>query len=122
MQEIHLNLSRQTVKLGLVRTVQDLFPDDMLKTVYSIPEGVFCRLSNSALSIREVKQISSKLHEWMEQDHEITLVKRDNGYYHYQIGNRIIKNIYPAYDHTSLAEPFSDHSLFRRFYCGFFRG
>ncbi|MGI6679526.1 MAG: uridine kinase family protein [Dehalobacterium sp.] len=106
MQETHLNLSRQTVKLGLVRTVQDLFPDDTLKTVYSIPEGVFCRLNNSALSIREVKQLSIKLQEWLKENHEIKLVKREQGYYHYFVVDRIIKNIYPAFDHTSLVEPF----------------
>ncbi|MCR6545613.1 uridine kinase family protein [Dehalobacterium formicoaceticum] len=106
MQETHLNLSRQTVKLILIKTVQDLFPDDTLKIAYSIPEGVFCRLLNSALSIREVKQLNLKLQEEVRQDLKISLLKYEHGYYHYQINDRIIKTIYPAHDHTSLVEPF----------------
>ena len=36
MRETHLRMERQTVKLGLAKVVHDLFPDESLKTSYSI--------------------------------------------------------------------------------------
>jgi len=63
MKDTHLLRDRQTVKLGLVKVVKDMFPDDSLKTTYSVQEGVFCRLSNSLMSKREVKQVGMKLNE-----------------------------------------------------------
>ena len=50
MRETHLRMERQTVKLGLAKVVHDLFPDDSLKTSYSILEGVFCNLAGSVMS------------------------------------------------------------------------
>jgi len=63
MRETHLRKGRQTVKLGLIKVVNDLFPDDKLKTSYSILEGVFCNLDDSVLSIREVKQNQTKINQ-----------------------------------------------------------
>jgi hypothetical protein len=68
MEETHLRKRRQTVKLGLIKTVGELFPEYRLKTAYSIQEGVFCNLSGSVLSEREVGLISRRLAEWVEAD------------------------------------------------------
>jgi len=106
MRETHLRCGRQTVKLGLIKVVNDLFPDDKLKTSYSILEGVFCNLEDSVLSIREVKQIKQKLINWVEHKSNIALLKREDGYYHYQVDNMIIKSIYPANTNSGEVEPF----------------
>ncbi|MGL6014543.1 MAG: hypothetical protein ACRCZU_00390, partial [Selenomonadaceae bacterium] len=106
MKETHLRQERQTVKVGLIKVVQDLFPGEHLKTAYSINEGVFCKLTGSALSTREVRQISVKLQEWVEQNNPIEFVKKDNGYYQYKIGESFVNVLYPANTYSSMVEPF----------------
>ncbi|CZQ88800.1 uridine kinase family protein [Trichococcus collinsii] len=107
MSETHLHKGRQTVKLGLIKVVHDLFPEETLKTSYSILEGVFCNLYGSILSTREVKQIERKLREWVEKDSSIVLLRKEGGYYHYQVGDTIVKAVYPAFTDTFLVEPFT---------------
>jgi len=107
MRETHLRQGRQTVKLGLVKIIHDLFPEETLKTSYSIVEGIFCNLDGSILSVREVDQISIKLKEWVEQDSTIQFLFKKDGYYQYKVGDIIVKTIYPAYTNTSMAEPFA---------------
>ncbi|WP_106449214.1 uridine kinase family protein [Trichococcus alkaliphilus] len=107
MSETHLHKGRQTVKLGLIKVVHDLFPEEILKTSYSILEGVFCNLYGSILSTREVKQIERKLREWVEKDSGIVLLRKEGGYYHYQVGDIIVKAVYPAFTDTFLVEPFT---------------
>lgn len=106
MRETHLRQGRQTVKLGLIKVIHDLFPEESLKTSYSILEGVFCNLDGSVLSVREVKMIAKRLKEWADQDSPIDLIERKGGYYHYKVGDVIVKSIYPAYTDTSQIEPF----------------
>ena len=106
MRETHLLQSRQTVKLGLIKVVHDLFPEEILKTAYSIQNGVFCRLSGSVLSPREVRQISDKLQEWVERDSPIEYLTLQDGYYQYKVDDTIVKTIYPADIHPALVEPF----------------
>ncbi len=107
MSETHLHRGRQTVKLGLIKVVHDLFPEETLKTSYSILEGVFCNLYGSILSTREVKQIELKLREWVEKDSSIVLLRKEGGYYHYQVGDIIVKAVYPAFTEPHLVEPFT---------------
>ena len=107
MSETHLHKGRQTVKLGLIKVVHDLFPEETLKTSYSILEGVFCNLYGSILSTREVKQIERKLREWVEKDSSIVLLRKEGGYYHYQVDDIIVKAVYPAFTDTFLVEPFT---------------
>ncbi|MDB6353368.1 nucleoside kinase [Trichococcus sp. K1Tr] len=107
MSETHLHRGRQTVKLGLIKVVHDLFPEETLKTSYSILEGIFCNLYGSILSTREVKLIERKLREWVEKDSSIVLLRKDGGYYHYQVGDIIVKAVYPAFTDTFLVEPFT---------------
>lgn len=107
MSETHLHRGRQTVKLGLIKVVHDLFPEETLKTSYSILEGIFCNLYGSILSTREVKLIERKLREWVEKDSSIVLLRKEGGYYHYQVGDIIVKAVYPAFTDTFLVEPFT---------------
>ncbi|WP_320164256.1 nucleoside kinase [uncultured Trichococcus sp.] len=107
MSETHLHRGRQTVKLGLIKVVHDLFPEETLKTSYSILEGVFCNLYGSILSTREVKRIELKLREWVDKDSSIVLLGKEGGYYHYQVGDIIVKAVYPALTEPHLVEPFT---------------
>ena len=107
MRETHLRQGRQTVKLGLIKVINDLFPGETLKTAYSIQEGVFCKLTGSLLSEREVKQIEIKLQEWVDSKRPIYLLYKKDGYYHYNVDNMIVKALYPANITTSMVEPFA---------------
>lgn len=104
--ETHLNRYRQTVKLGLIKTIHDLFPEEDLKAAYSILDGVFCNLVDSAMSAREVKQLNRMLQEWVNQDCPIELLEHTEGYYHYRVDGMIIKSVYPANSRSSFIEPF----------------
>ncbi|SMC55329.1 nucleoside kinase [Papillibacter cinnamivorans] len=119
MLETHLFKERQTVKLGLIKTVQDLFPGETLKTAYSIKDGVFCRLDKSALSEREVRKIGVCLREWVKNDEPIEFLCRKDGYYHYRMGETVVKVLYPADTHASRAEPFSVLPFFPGFIVDF---
>jgi len=104
--ETHLRQGRQTVKLGLLKVINDLFPGETLKISYSIPGGVFCHLAGSSLSIREVAQIREKLREWAEMDSTIQFLGQKDGYYQYKTGDMVVKTIYPAYTKASMAQAF----------------
>ena len=106
MLETHLRQDRQTVKLGLIKVINDLFPGETFETVCSIQEGVFCQLANSALSEREVRQIDLKLREWIQADNPIYLIEDKDGYYHYKVDNLIIKSVHPANARSSMVDLF----------------
>ena len=107
MRETHLRMERQTVKLGLAKVVHDLFPDDSLKTSYSILEGVFCNLAGSVMSPREVKAVDEQLREWVASGGDIRLLGRHGGYYRYQVGDLVVDAVYPANEDASRVEPFA---------------
>ncbi|MBC3887386.1 nucleoside kinase [Acetobacterium paludosum] len=106
MLETHLTQSRQTCKLGLIIVIRQLFPQESLKTAYSIMEGVFCRFANSAISIREVAQIEKKLNEWILGNPEIDFLKHAGGYYYYQADGDVVKMIYPCETNVKQIDPF----------------
>jgi len=106
MMETHLLKRRQTVKLGLIKVIKELFPEETLKTAYSIQEGVFCKLAGSALSVREVEQINQRLQAWVKSDEPIEYLCRKDGYYQYEVGNMIIKVLYPGNDRAGKSDPF----------------
>lgn len=54
-----------------------------------------------------MKQIERKLREWVEKDSSIVLLRKEGGYYHYQVGDIIVKAVYPAFTDTFLVEPFT---------------
>ena len=107
MRETHLSKDRQTVKLGLIKVIQELFPADRLKTAYSIQEGVFCRLNDSVLSIREVDQIRRSLDDWVGSNSKIELIGKKDGYFQYKIEEDSINVLYPAHDYSSMVAPFN---------------
>lgn len=106
MLETHLRQDRQTVKLGLIKVTNDLFPGETFETVCSIQEGIFCQLASSALSEREVRQIDLKLREWIQADSPIYLIEDKDGYYHYKLDNIIIKSVHPANARSSMVDLF----------------
>lgn len=119
MGETHLRQRRQTVKLGLIKIVQDLFPEERLKTAYSMQDGVFCKLTDSALSKREVKLIELRLREWVEKDEPIEFLYKKDGYFQYKLDNKVIKAVYPAGTRASMVEPFHIHPFSEGFIVDF---
>ncbi len=106
-RETHLRQGRQTVKLGLIKVVHDLFPEERLKTSYSILEGVFCNLDGSVLSTREVTGIRERLQEWVARDEPIQLLGREDGYWVYDVEGHPVRVLYPALSRPSDVEPFT---------------
>lgn len=106
MRETHLRQARQTVKLGLIKVMRDLFPEEQLKTSYSILEGVFCNLDGSVLSTREVRQIWDRLRDWVARDEPIRPLGREGGFYLYEVEGYVVKALYPALTNPSQVEPF----------------
>lgn len=108
MAEVHLNRNRQTIKLGLIAVVRELFPEESLKTAYALQEGVFCRFIDTAISVREVRQIELRLKEWILEKPKIELLKKEGGYYHYRIENGdVIKMVYPCDTYVEHTEQFN---------------
>lgn len=107
MRETHLREGRQTVKLGLVKVIHDLFPDERLQTSYSILEGIFCGLDNSVLSVREVRQIEQSLRAWVSAGRPIEYLGRSNGYYRYGMDGVEANAVYPALLDPTQVEPFT---------------
>ncbi|SDB88741.1 uridine kinase [Raineyella antarctica] len=107
MRETHLRQGRQTVKLGLIKVVQDLFPEERLKTSYSILEGVFCHLDGSVLSTREVRLIGERLAAWVQRNEPIQLLGRAGGYYVYDVDGLVVNALYPALTAPAEVEPFT---------------
>jgi len=107
MRETHLRKGRQTVKLGLIKVVHDLFPGESLKTSYSILEGVFCNLVGSVMSPREVRTLEERLKAWVAGGGDVRLLGREAGYYRYQVSDVVVNPVYPAHTDTTLVEPFA---------------
>ncbi len=95
MIETHLNRNRQTVQLGLIQVMRELFPNEALKIAYSIQNGIFCCLRDSILSVREVAAISDRLQEWVRKDIPIKLLSFSGGFYHHLLDGIVVKTIYP---------------------------
>ncbi len=101
MSEYIMRKYRQTLQLGLIKVVQELFPEEKLKIPYSILDGVYCEFSGSLVSPREVKQIESNLKTWVEQNSPLELLGKDGNSYKYKLGNTVLRTIYPALNNTS---------------------
>ncbi|RNC29340.1 MAG: Uridine kinase [Candidatus Dichloromethanomonas elyunquensis] len=101
MSENFMRKYRQTLQLGLIKVVQELFPGERLKIPYSILDGIYCEFSGSLISQREVKLIESELKKWVEQTNEIKLIGKEGPQYRYQLDKAVISSIYPALNDTS---------------------
>lgn len=86
---------RQTLILGLIKVVEDLFPAEKLKIPYSILDGIYCELENSLLSPREVAQIEVKLQQWVDSNPSISYSLEKDGFFHCNVCDFEIKSLYP---------------------------
>lgn len=107
IRETHLRGTRQTVKLGLIAVMGELFPGYQLQVSYSILEGVFCGLEDSALSVREVHQIEQRLREWSARGEQIEALGQEDGFYVYRVGGVVARVLYPAELDPQKVEPYS---------------
>lgn len=104
--EKYMRMHRQTLQLGLIKVIKELFPDDQLKIPHSILDGVYCEFSGSLVSPREVRLIDAKLREWISRKNPINFLKKEQGYYYYQLDGIVIKTIYPALKDSSVIKDF----------------
>ncbi|KUO64856.1 MAG: uridine kinase [Gracilibacter sp. BRH_c7a] len=101
-----MRMYRQTLQLGLIKVVQDLFPGENLKIPHSILDGIFCELSDSVVSPREAKLIKARLSEWVQQNNEIKVLGKEGSFYKYDVDGTIIKGICPAFKDPSVIKDF----------------
>ncbi|MGI6449475.1 MAG: uridine kinase family protein [Desulfitobacteriia bacterium] len=92
---------RQTLQLGLIKVVKDLFPEEKLKIPYSILDGIYCEFTGSLVSPREARLIEDRLKNWVKQNSKLELLGKEAGYYQYKLDNLVLKSIYPAFPDTS---------------------
>lgn len=107
MSEYYTRKYRQTLQLGLIKTVQKLFPDEKLKIPYSILDGVYCEFIGSLVSPREVQMIESSLEGWAEQNSTLELLGKEGNTYTYRLDDVILHSVYPALSDTSSIKEFS---------------
>jgi uridine kinase len=98
---------RQTLILGLIKVVEDLFPTENLKIAYSILDGIYCELESSLLSSREVAQIELNLHQWIDTNPSITYSLEEDHFFHCEVSNLKIKSLFPPLPQTGFTYPFS---------------
>ncbi len=95
MIETHLDKKRQTIKLGLIRSIPKLFPGETFRALFSIGTGIYCVLENSAISKREVEELSIMMREWNKKADVIQfLFKKD--YYYYRVEDVVVKTLHPV--------------------------
>ncbi len=107
MSEDYLRMYRQTLQLGLIKVIEELFPEEKLKIPYSILDGVYCEFIGSLVSNREVRLIESKLRSWAQQNNTIELMGKEKNIYRYKLGGTLIDAIYPAFKDTSMIKEFN---------------
>jgi len=107
MTEDFLRMYKQTLQLGLIKVIRDLFPDETLKIPYSILNGIYCEFSGSQVSIREVKLIETKLKNWIQQKSLIEFLGKEKNIYRYKLDNTLLSTIYPAFNDTSMIIDFN---------------
>lgn len=107
VSEFLIRKYRQTLQLGLIKVVNELFPGEQLKIPFSILDGVYCEFSGSLVSPREASAIEKALKSWVKQESKIEFIGKDEQYYKYKIGDTILKSIYPSFPDTSKIGDFS---------------
>ena len=97
---------RQSLILGLIGVVKELFPGEELKISHSILDGVYCELVNSILSSREVQKTEDQLRNWVLADQPIPYETGKDHLYHCTINKQEITTIYPPLDRTGSLKRF----------------
>lgn len=87
---------RQSLILGMIVVVEELFPGERLKIAHSILDGVYCELEGSLLSAREVRKIEEQLAAWIAEDHPIICRPETDGFFHCFVNGQEIKSLFPA--------------------------
>lgn len=100
MSDYSIRKYRQTLILGLIGVVKELFPSEQLKISHSILDGVYCELENSVLSSREIQKIEDHLKSWVYSDQRITYETSQDHLYHCQVNQEMITTIYPPLDRS----------------------
>lgn len=98
---------RQTLILGLIKVVEDLFPEENLKIAYSILDGIYCELESSLLSPREVAQIELNLHDWIDSNPSISYSLDEDNFFHCTVSGLEVKSLYPPLQHNGPFYPFT---------------
>lgn len=97
---------RQTLILGLIHSCGQLFPQEQLKIVYSISDGIYCELENSLISAREVAHLEDSLQSWVSDDHPLTFQLKEDNFFHCEVNGKIIKSLYPPLPKSGPIYPF----------------
>jgi len=100
MSEYTIRRYRQSLILGLIGVVKNLFPSEQLKIAHSILDGVYCELEDSLLSSREVQMIEDHLLNWVLADKTISYETGEDHLYHCHLDDHEIKAIYPPFEHS----------------------
>lgn len=106
MSEYTIRRYRQSLILGLIGVVKELFPNEQLKISHSILDGVYCELENSLLSSREVQKIEDHLQSWVLADQAIPYETGKNQLYYCHLGKHEIITIYPPLDRSGTLKYF----------------
>jgi len=106
MSDYKLRRYRQSLILGLIGVVKELFPGEELKISHSILDGVYCELVDSILSSREVQRTEDQLRNWVLSDQPIPYETGNEHLYHCIINKQEITTIYPPLDRTGSLKHF----------------
>ena len=98
MSDYELRRYRQSLILGLIGVVKELFSEENLKISHSILDGVYCELVGSILSSREVQKTEDHLRNWVLADQPISCETGKDHLYHCSINKQEITTIYPPLD------------------------
>ncbi|SDG87546.1 uridine kinase family protein [Desulfosporosinus hippei] len=106
MSDYSIRKYRQTLIIGLIGVVKELFPGEQLKISHSILDGVYCELENSVLSSREIQTIEDHLKVWVESDQTISYQTCNDHLYHCQVDLDLITTIYPPLERSGSLKHF----------------
>lgn len=100
MSDYTIRRYRQSLILGLIGVVKDLFPEEQLQITHSILDGVYCELEDSLLSSREVQKIEDHLKKWVTSDQPISYESGSNQLFYCSLNNREVCAIYPPLERS----------------------
>ncbi|HBW37966.1 uridine kinase [Desulfosporosinus sp. BICA1-9] len=99
MSDYTIRRYRQSLILGLIGVVKELFPEEQLKITHSILDGVYCELEDSLLSSREVQKIEDLLKEWVIADQPISYASGSNHLFNCSLNNQdVCDALYPPFE------------------------
>ena len=97
---------RQSLTLGLIEVVKELFPEEQLKITHSILDGVYCELEDSLLSSREVQKIEDHLKKWVSADQPISFESENRHLFNCSLKNQDVCTIYPPFERSGALKYF----------------